>query len=596
MRDPIVGQNPIPTPERTMLHRRTLLRAAAGLMSGIAGCRLFGGGALAAPSGMGPSQFRRLLDLPADAAPVDQQILIVPSDPGTTRVMDFYENVYQRPSYAADLFSDPLVRVDKNFKIVSGAALKWSVGQDGLTWTFTIDPNLVWSDGNRVTANDWVSTFQYAADPNHAWDFTWFWQGVIKGWDDAIKGAVPLTDVGVRKGADDFTLLIETQTPAPYLPAMILYSLPLSAAGLQTHGPLYNNDPKTAISSGPFILNEWEQDQYIIYTRNPTYRGSLDVAIQKVIVKLADLSTHFTMYQQNDVDFMEGLAPAEQTIAMSDFPADIHSSVGDFRTFYVYFDVTKKPFDDLRVRQAWSHAIDRDVIAKTILGPMGSPAYSWLAPGFPASDREGLKSIQAYDPAKAKQLLADAGYPDGERFPKQQMWLRAPTPLDKAISGAVAAMLKQTLNIDVELLQKDQNGYMAALTAKPTEILLGYVSYGMDFLDPSNMLGVWLSGGRHSWSNADFDAKVKEASSFLGPPEERLARFHDAEQILVEDVPAVFIYHETPLQLVKPWLKGDALEPDATGNTSIHWPRYTTMSTVPGGLYVSKDVPDKHGL
>ena len=85
---------------------------------------------------------------------------------------------------------------------------------------------------------------------------------------------------------------------------------------------------------------------------------------------------------------------------------------------------TRPPFDNLKVRQAFSHVVDRDAIQKTILGPAGTPAYSWLAPGFPASNREGLKDIQKYDIATAKQLLADAGFPDGKNFPKQTLWLR----------------------------------------------------------------------------------------------------------------------------------------------------------------------------
>jgi peptide/nickel transport system substrate-binding protein/oligopeptide transport system substrate-binding protein len=122
-------------------------------------------------------------------------------------------------------------------------------------------------------------------------------------------------------------------------------------------------------------------------------------------------------------------------------------------------------------------------------------------------------------------------------------------------------MLNEHLGVEVELLEVDQNSYMAALTAKPTEILFGYVSYGMDYLDPTNMLGVWLSGGRHSWVNEEFDAKVDEGAVFLGPTEERIKLFQDAERILVEDVPAVFIYHETPLQLVKPWVSGAPWRP-----------------------------------
>ncbi|MDQ3411030.1 MAG: peptide ABC transporter substrate-binding protein, partial [Chloroflexota bacterium] len=529
----------------------------------------------------------------ANAAAPERQVFAVPSDPTVSLVLDFYENVYQRPSYAVDLFSDPLVRVDKNFQIVPGAATEWAVGDDGMTWTFQLDPTLVWSDGNPVTANDWVTTFRYAADPEHAWDFTWFWQGVIGNWDEAISGDVPLEELGVRLGDDEHTLLIVTQEPAPYLPAMLLYSLPLSAAALETHGPLYNTDPATAVSSGPFILTEWVFDQQIVYERNDSYRGSLDVAIERVIVKLATPTAHFTLYQDDEVDYMEGLAPAELQIAQEQFPDQIYSSVGDFRTFYLFFDVTQAPFDDIKVRQAFSHVIDRDAIAQAILGPVGSPAYSWLAPGFPASEQEGLKEIQAYDPELGRQLLAEAGYPGGDGFPAQELWLRNENPINQQVANAAAAMIAEQLGITIEVANRDQQLFMDSLTAKPTEILFGYVSYGMDFLDPTNMLGVWLAGGRHSWANDEFDEKVLAAASFLGPTEERLALFKEAERILVEDVPGVFIYHETPVQLIKPWVRGDALEPDESGNTSIHWPRYTTMSTVPGGLYITDEVPDR---
>lgn len=165
----------------------------------------------------------------------------------------------------------------------------------------------------------------------------------------------------------------------------------------------------------------------------------------------------------------------------------------------------------------------------------------------------------------------------------------APRPIDIAVGGAIASMLNEQLGIDVEVVNQDQTLFMDKLTAKPTELPFGYVSYGMDYLDPSNMLGVWLTSGRHSWANADFDAMVKEAAAFLGTPEERIALFKEAERILIEDVPGVFVYHETPVQLIKPWLKGDALAADENRNISIHWPCYTTMSTVPGGLYVTAD-------
>ena len=579
--------------------RRTVIGASAATVAALG---IFGGGSVAGGVlGAGRAAAQDAPVLPADAAPVEKQVYIAPDNVTVAKVLDFYEQVYQRPSDAAsDLFSDPLVRVDKQFAIQPAAAESWSGSEDGKTWTFKLRRDMVWSDGNPVTAADWVATFQYGADPEHAWDFTWFFQGVIKGWNEVVAPAEGATaaapdTIGVRAGADEYELVVETEVPAPYLPAMMLYSNPLSKVGLETTGPLYNTRPETAISSGPCILTEFTADQQIVYSRNPSYVGPLTSMIEKVQIKLASPDTFFQMYQNNEIDFMLNPAPAALTLMQQDEATakEIYSGVGDFPTWYLFFDVTKAPFDNLKVRQAWSHAIDRDTLKTQVLGPNGTPAYSWLAPGFPASQREALQDIQAFDPAAAKALLAEAGYPDGEGFPKQEMWLRAPSPLDQTVAAALAAMLKEHLNVDVELLSKDSQGFTAALTAKPTEILLGYVRYGMDYLDPSNMLSVWKSGGRHSWANPEFDAKLKEASEFLGDPAERVAMFQEAERILVADVPGVFVYHGTPVQFIKPWVKGEFLAPDANGIVSMHWPGFATTSTVPFELYIGADAPER---
>jgi ABC-type transport system substrate-binding protein len=531
---------------------------------------------------------------PADAAPPEKQVIIFPADVSTAKVLDFYEQVYQRP-FCADLFSEPLVRLNRDFEIIPGVAESWQGSEDGMTWTFPLRQGIMWSDGNPLTAADWVATFQYAGNPEHAWDFTWFFQGVLKGWNEALEGG-PLDQIGVRQGASEYELIIETEVPAPYIPAMMLYSLPFSATALAEHGSgLYNVDPATAVTCGPYQLTEWTQQQQIVYTKNPNYTGSIQVIPERVINRLATPDTYFQMYQNNEVDYVEAPDPAALTIMQSDEATakEVYAGVGDFRTHYIFFDVTKAPFDNLQVRQAWSHAINRDALAEQVLGPNGTQAYSWLAPGFPASQREAVQDIQAFDPAVAKDLLAQAGYPDGDGFPAQTMWLRAPTPLEKTVAGALAAMIKENLNIDVELEEHDSAGFMGALTAKPTEILLGFVSYGMDYLDPSNMLSVWKSGGRHSWVNEEYDAKLKEASEYLGTTEERVALFQEAERILVEDVPGVFVYHATEVQLIKPWLKGDFIAPDKNGIAAFHWPDFTTMSTLPEEIYVGADAPDR---
>jgi ABC-type oligopeptide transport system substrate-binding subunit len=537
--------------------------------------------------------------LPDDAAPADQQVYVVHYDnTADFTTIDFFESVYKRGGAVADVLSDALVRIDKNFDIGPGAATEWSVDSSGLAWTFKLDPNLMWSDDTPVTADDYVATFRYGADPKHAWDFTWFFGGVIKNWDDVVAGKMPVDQLGV-KAVDAHTLEFDTQSPAPYLPAMLLYSMPLQKKALEAHGGLYNSDPATSVSSGPYILKEWRKGDRLIYEANPKYKGTNKPFIQKVIVIGAAPSTDFAAYEANEVDFVAGpnLSPADNDIVSADaeLTKQFHPHYGDFRTDYLFFDNQNPPFNNLKVRQAFSHVIDRDTLIKTIVKPtQGIPAYSFLMPGFPASNSEGLKDIQSYDVAKAKQLLAEAGYPDGKDFPKLTLWLRNEPPVRQALAQAIAASLNQNLGITVEVSNKENKTFTDAMNAKPTQIQFGMVSYGFDFLDPYNMLSVWLSGGRHNWNNAQYDELVKKAGAFTGDTAERTKMFQDAERLLVEDVGGIFIYHRTAGDLYRPYLKGSELEADKNGFVAQHWPGFSANNKLLGTMYISKDVANSN--
>ncbi len=569
--------------------RRQLIGGMASAAAAMAAMRIPAGASAVLP--ISPATLLAQGTPPPGAAPAEDQVFVLSSDPTVVRVFDFFEQVYQRP-VVSDLFSDPLVRMDRNFDIIPAAATSWSGDTANKVWTFELDPSLVWSDGNPVTANDWVRTFQYGADPAHIWDFAWFFSGVIVNFAEAFAGDVAVDQVGVRQGATPNQLIIETVNPAPYLPSMMLYSPTLSAAALDSTGPLYNTDPATVVSSGPFIPTEFSRDQRVVFSRNPTYAGKLTPAVQKVIVTLAAQNTNFTLYQAGEIDYMQGLAPQELQLAQADpvMSKELYQSVGDFRTWYLFFNTTLAPFDNLMVRQAFSHAVDRDAIASAVLGLSGVPAYSFLAPGFPAANGEALKDVQAYNPDMAKLLLADAGFPDGAGFPAQTMLLRNESPLNQTVAGAIAAGITEVLGIPVEVSNIDQ----AAFTAQIKEIPFGAVSYGMDYLDPSNMLGVW-NNGRHPWVNEMFLKQFADANVYTGAPEERIAMFQESERTLVTDVPAVFVYHETPVQLIKPYVTGPFLDPDRNGLTNLHWPGYTGFSTVSSELYLGEGTPSGRG-
>jgi ABC-type transport system substrate-binding protein len=528
--------------------------------------------------------------LPPDAAPLDQQyIRIMGLDSGTTA--DFAVSVYKRPSSYTAILSTPMVRLNKDFEILPGGAKSWEVSPDGKTWTFHLDEKLTWSDGNPVTAEDVVFTFQYQADPKHAWDFTWFWSDIVN-FDEAVAGTVPTSDIGVKK-VDDYTVTFTTRDASPYFPSKALYIRPLSKAAFEKSGEYYNNTPETSVTSSPWKLEEWTKGKQIVFGPNTSYTGDLKPFCEKLIILLAqDSSGEFRAYQNNEIDMAASFTPADIDLISNDpeLNAEYHPGYGDFRTYYLGFNTYEKPFDDIKVRQAFAMVIDRDSIIQNVVRRQGIAAYSFLMPGFPAANADELKNLDVnkLDVAAAQQLLADAGYPNGEGFPKQELWLRQEGDLNKAVGEAIAAMIKENLNIDLEVSNKETKLFMDALNAHTLPFYM--VSYGFDYLDPSNMLGIWTSTGRHAWKNDTFDQMVKDASALTGDPAARDQMFKDAEKILVEDVGAIFVYHATPGNIYKPYLKGSELEADKVGLAAWHWPGLEDIGMLFPTLYISEEV------
>jgi len=535
--------------------------------------------------------------LPADAAPLNQQFVRLLSYEGTTA--DFAVAVYKRVgnSYSS-IEGTPFFRIDKNFELVPTGVTSYEASKDGKTWTFHMDPALKWSDGNPVTADDVVFTFQYQADPRHAWDFAWFWSDLVN-WDDAVAGKVPVSAIGVKK-VNTYTVQFVTSVPSPYFLSKALYVRPLSKAAFQKYGEYYNNNPATAVSSSPYILKEWTKGKRMVYGPNTHYTGKLRPYLETIIIDFGENESQFNAYLNNEIDMADQYAFTPANIATisndSKLNKEYHPGYGDFRTYYLGFDTTTKPFNDLRVRKAVAKAIDRDAIIKNVVGRQGMAAYSFLMPGFPDANSAALREedVNKYDVAAAQKLLADAGYPGGNGFPSLEMWLRKEPALNEAIGEAIGSMLKDNLGINVQVSNKaDPKIFMETLNAHKLQFY--FLSYGFDYLDPSNMLGIWVSGGRHAWLNPEFDRLMKDATSLSGNKAKRDQEFKDAEKILVDDVGGIFIYHVTPGNIYKPYMKGSELDPDKTGVATWHWPGLEDVGVLNSTIYVSNDVPaDRH--
>jgi len=530
--------------------------------------------------------------LPADAAPQANQYVQIAANPGANgwTALDGAETAYQCGPFCHS-FTEPLVRINKDLEIIPGNASTWEVSADGLTWTFDLYPGIMWSDDTEVTADDYVASYRYEADPAHAWDLSWFYNGIIKNWAKVVAGELPITDLGVKVGADKYKVVVETERPTPYLPGMMIYSWPIQAKALAKYGSgTYNLDPATNVSSGPWLLEEFSPDRRVAVKPNPKYTGKLRPLTDSLHANVVTGGSDLDRYLANEVDYIS-LSAGDMPAVLADdtLKAELKLNPADFRTFYLFFDVTKAPFDNPKVRLAFAKAIDREGIVNGILAPLAVPAYSMLAPGFPDSNSAGLKSIQGYDPDAAKALLAEAGFANGAGFPKPTLIARGSDGPNATVPEAVVASIVQTLGIDADIQHLDVAPFHELL-GNNYGIPWGYVSYGFDYLDATNMLGVWRSGGQYNWKNAEFDSALETGGPITNDPAGRTKIMQDAERLLCEQAAAIFIYHALAGQLHKPYRKGKHLEANKDGYTGIQFGGESTVSDAFDYLYQSKEV------
>src|SRR5664279_5651463 len=267
---------------------------------------------------------------------------------------------------------------------------------------------------------------------------------------------------------------------------------------------------------------------------------------------------------------------------------DYRPQNGDFRTDYLFFDTYNPPFNDVNVRLAFAKAVDRDSIVKNVIGAQfAKPATSFLAPGFPDWDAQGdFKDIQSYDCPAAQALLAKAGFANGAGFPAVELQVRDDSAGVDARFLAAGTSISSCLNISLTINNIQSATFMSALNARPTTIQFGAVSYGMDYLDPSNMLGLWVSTGRQSWRNADYDNLIAQAAGETDATK-RAQEYHDAEKILVSDVGGVFIDWRVQGDLFQPYVAGGiCFTADAQGVSAYHWGNDACW----GSFYITKDV------
>ena len=493
--------------------------------------------------------------MPSDAAPLDQQMLRLLHEEPTT--LDISIAIYQ--AKGAVFTFEGLTRLDHNNELTPAAAERWEVSPDGRKWTFYLREGALWSDGRPVTAHDFEYTFKRLIDPNSGNTNAVFYYE-IKGAKAFNQGtSTDPNTVGVR-AVDDYTFEVETEAPCPYFPLIASFptSGPVPRWQVEKYGAKWTEEGN-CVSNATFKLTEWRRGAQYEFSLDPNYNGPHKAFIERVVGKFSNLQMmpgNTLAYENNEIDFQNITAGEVARIKKNpQLMKELDISAG-FQTHYLYFDTQSAPFNNLKVRRAFAHAIDREVLCKIVLQGMGQPAYSMLPPGYPGHAYGKFKGTQQYNPTLAKSLLSEAGYVNGRGFPRYELWINSVN--NQNIALYIQQMLKQNLNVDILIKVVESRSYRQAMFQ--WKIPMSLIQYNYDYPDPNNMLSmVWrhqpIGYGRHPWKNESFDQLVDEAAGEMNPTK-RFERYDQAQQILSEDVGAVFLYYARIASLRKPWVKG----------------------------------------
>lgn len=438
-----------------------------------------------------------------------------------------------------------------------GVAERWEISNDGLIYTFHLRANAKWSNGDPVTAHDFVGSAKRLLTGSLAADYAYMFF-LIAGGEDYYNGKLKDFSQTGFKAIDDRTLQLTLRQPTPFLlNAMVHHTwypvhLPTVTkfGGLERKGTNWTR-PENFVSNGPFVLREWKPNQMIVAARSPTYWDRERVKIDEIHffpVELAD--TEERMFRTGQLDMTYEVPLTKIPVYRREHPEALR--IEPYCGLYFYrFNVARAPFGDVRVRRALALAIDREALVKNVTLADEQPAYAIVPPGVGGYQS---KNHLEGNLAEAKRLLAEAGFPDGRGFPKVEL-LYNTLEKHRTIAEALQQMWRRNLGIDISLYNQEWKVYLDA--QKTTNFQFQRAGWIADYVDPNVFLDLWRTGGGNNntnWGSAEYD-RLLEQSLLTKTTEERYAVYQKMEKILIDEMPILPIYFYTYARLIRPAVK-----------------------------------------
>jgi oligopeptide transport system substrate-binding protein len=462
--------------------------------------------------------------------------------------------------------STGLFAYDENLNLVPGLAKmlptveNGGISADGLTYTVDLKQSF-WSDGSPLTAQDFVYSLLRALDPTVASPYAWAFYGVSGAFEyntslntEDDKPAPPASvvedlrsKVGV-KALDDYRIAYTLNAPsASFLNVLALVTaFPVKQSVIEQHGNAWT-EPGNFVGNGPFVLSSWERGSKIVLGRNAAWYGPAPTLTRLEVSFIADDAVAYNAYVSGQLDAVRATTAS---LAAGSNPGELEVTP-QLGTYALFMNNAKAPFDNQLVRQAFGSAIDRNAYVTGVLQGAGIPTTSWVPPGMPGyADNLGLG--MAFEPERAKDLLAQAGFPNGGGLPEVRFIMPA-ADYTKLAGQFLEQQLETNLGVNVAFEYLEQGQYFEAFMTGNFDATLQ--SWFADWPSPDNFLyGIFHSNGGANilgYSNPNFDKLLDDAIAAANP-QARLDFFFQAQKLLLDEAAIAPLYNEVSNTYVKP--------------------------------------------
>ena len=440
-----------------------------------------------------------------------------------------------------------------------GVAQSWNISEDGLTITFYLNPDAKWSNGDPITAEDFVWSWWRALNPTMGNQYAYMLYPLENAEAFATGKLDDFSRVGVE-ALDDHTLQVRLNAPTPYFIQLMDHhsTFPVHRPTIEKFGKSTDRfTPWTRVENivgnGAFRLKDWQLNRRLTVEKSDTYWDRDRVQLNGIVYyPTENSSSEERMFRVGQLHYTQTIPLDKIPVyrAMENSPYVNAPYIG---TYYYLLNINKPPLDDVRVRRALSMTVDRDRLSSTVLHGSNVPTYSITPPGTLGYQPP---TLFGHDVEKARQLLAEAGYPNGEGWPGLELTYNT-SEAHLKIAVALQQMWKDALNIDVTLANQEWKVYLDSVDQMNFQMARrGWIG---DYVDPNNFLDLFLcAGGNNSTGFCDpiYDDMILQQAPRAKTREERYAIFKAAETRLMEQMPIIPIYTYTSNHLIHPSVRG----------------------------------------